>query len=129
MSRASFFDLVIRLRYNQHMYYKTRGSAYSNDASDLELKVYEQLKAGQEWIDANPDLAEKKGSSLNFFRLVGKMCHNRRLWYDSHERQYLLESIALEKRVDAELPNEYAQLRIASKRYDSYLNVLAQPRR
>lgn len=125
MSRASFFDLVINTRYNQKMYYATRDRGYARDAREYEYRLKGEISAGQAWIDANPQLAQQQGSRLSFFRLVKQMCYNQQQWYDTHDRQYLLASIELEKRVDAEIPNEYAQLDIADQRYNRYIKALS----
>ena len=127
MSRASFFDLVINLRYNQHMYYKTRDRGYARRASDIVIKVYDELNAGQAWLASNQDLANQQGSRFSFFLLVGKMCRTQRQYYDTHDRQFLLSSIELEKRVDAEIPKEYAQLNLADEKYIRYLQELTTP--
>lgn len=127
MSRASFFDLVINLRYNQHMYYKTRDRSYARRASEIENNLYYVVKDGRAWLDSNKDLANQQGSRFSFFLLVGKMCDNQRQWYLTHDRQYLLSSIEIEKRVDAEIPNEYAQLQIADPKYDMYISELSTP--
>lgn len=127
MSRASFFDLVINLRYNQHMYYKTRDRGYARRASDIELDVYRELKAGQAWLASNQDLANQQGSRFSFFLLVNKMCQNQKQWYDTRDRQFLLASCELEKRVDAEIPKEYAQLNLANGEYIRYIQELSTP--
>ena len=127
MSRASFFDLVINLRYNQHMYYKTRDRGYARHASDIELKVYKELEAGQAWLENNKDFANQQGSRFSFFLLVKKMCENQRQWYFSRDRQFLLASCELEKRVDAEIPKEYAKLNIADEKYIRYIQELQTP--
>lgn len=127
MSRASFFDLVINMRYNQHMYYKTRDRGYARRASDIEIKVYEELNAGQAWLASNQDLANQQGSRFSFFLLVNNMCQNQKQWYDTRDRKFLLSSIELEKRVDAEIPKEYAQLNLADEKYIRYIQELSTP--
>lgn len=127
MSRASFFDLVINLRYNQHMYYKTRDRGYARHASDIELKVYKELEAGKAWLSNNKDLANQQGLRFSFFLLVGKMCDNQRQWQLTHDRKFLLSSIELEKRVDSEIQKEYAQLGVYNEKYSRYIQELSTP--
>lgn len=124
MSRASFFDIVIRLRYNQRMYYKTRDHNYLLQAKDLESKVDREITTGKAYIDSNPDVVNQQGTRFSFFLLVNKMRYNQRQWYSTHDRQYLLASCELEKRVDAEIPGEYTHLNIVNDTYSSYFQEL-----
>lgn len=66
-------------------------------------------------------------SRASFFLLVKKMCENQRQWYFSRDRQFLLASCELEKRVDSEIPKEYAQLNIADEKYIRYIHELTTP--
>lgn len=127
MSRASFFDKVITLRYYQRMYYKTRNRDYARRASQIENDLYYEISAGRSWLEGNKDIANQQGSRFSFFLLVGKMCDNQRQWYLTHDRQYLLSSIEIEKRVDAEIPKEYAQLNLADEKYIRYIQELQTP--
>lgn len=127
MSRASFFDLTINTRYNQHMYYKTRDRYYARLARDYEHKLYGESLAGQAYINANPNLVQQQESRFSFFLLVSKMIYNQRQWYDTHDRQFLLSSIELEKRVDAEIPKEYARLNLSDEKCIKYIQELTAP--